>query len=113
VTPTQTLSSLPFTLQAGSPAYQPNFANTAGCNWMGIAGQAFDLSGRPIIGLIVRVTFEDGAIDAITGSNKAYGEGGYEVFLNNHAEATTGAYNVRLLNASSCWPRPWLWRRAS
>jgi hypothetical protein len=100
VTPSQTLSVLPFTLQAGSPNYQPNFANTAGCNWMGIGGQAFDLSGHAIIGLVVRVTFKTGTIDALTGSNKSYGDGGYEIFLNDHAEATTGAYTVQLLNAT-------------
>lgn len=100
VTPSQTLSSLPFTLQSGSPSYQPNFANTAGCNWMGMGGQAFDLSGHAIIGLIVRVSFKSGTIDSLTGSNKAYGEGGYEIYLNNRAEATTGAYTVQLLNAT-------------
>jgi hypothetical protein len=99
--PTNTLSPLPFTLQPGSPAYQPNYANTAGCNWMGVAGQAFDLSGRPIIGLIVRVSFKTGSIDAITGTNKSYGEGGYEVYLNNHVEATDDAYSIQLLNAAS------------
>jgi hypothetical protein len=99
--PTSTLSPLPFTLQPGSPAYQPNYANTAGCNWMGVAGQAFDLSGRPIIGLIVRVSFKTGSIDAITGTNKSYGEGGYEVYLNNHVEATDDAYSIQLFNAAS------------
>ena len=101
VTPSQTLSSLAFTLQTGSPYYQPNFANTAGCNWMGMGGQAFDLSGHAIIGLIVRVTFKTGSIDSLTGSAKSYGDGGYEIFLNNHAEATAGAYTVRLLNAAA------------
>ena len=99
--PTRTLSPLPFTLQPGSPTYIPNYANAAGCNWMGIAGQAFDLSGRPIIGLIVRVFFQGGTIDALTGTNKSYGEGGYEVYLNDHVEATTGAYSIQLLNAST------------
>ncbi len=98
--PTRTESPFAFTIQPGSPTYQPNYANTAGCNWMGVAGQAFDLSGNEIVGLIVRVQFEDGTIDSTTGSNKSYGPGGYEIYLNDHPVATGDAYTIRLLNSS-------------
>src|SRR5574342_577232 len=41
-TPTKTRSAFQFTMQNDQPTYLKNFANTAGCNWMGIAGQVFD-----------------------------------------------------------------------
>ncbi|MBI3360795.1 MAG: hypothetical protein HY023_06760 [Chloroflexi bacterium] len=100
LTPTNTLSALPFTLQPGNPTYQPNFANTAGCNWMGIAGQAFDLSGRPVIGLIVHLTWPDGTQDSLTGSKPVYGAGGYEFFLTSQPIERQGVYHIQLLNSS-------------
>ncbi|HKZ70891.1 MAG TPA: hypothetical protein VJ020_12470, partial [Anaerolineales bacterium] len=40
VTPTasKTRSAFPFTVQGGGPTPIQNFANSAGCNWMGIGG---------------------------------------------------------------------------
>ena len=82
-TPTRTRSPFPFTLQNNSPVYLRNFANTAGCNWLGIAGQAFDLSGNPIQNLIVHL--EGGGLnyDVVTGAPQftAYGPAGYELYL--------------------------------
>jgi len=52
-TATPTRSSFQYTLQNGSPTYLANFANTAGCNWQGMAGQVFDLSGKAVVGLLV------------------------------------------------------------
>lgn len=88
----------PFTLQPGSPAYLPNFANSAGCNWLGIAGQAFNSSGQPIVGLIVHLEGNGLNQDALTGSKQAYGAGGYEHYLNDHVIVAT--YSVQLRNAS-------------
>ena len=99
-TPSKTRSAFPFTIQGNGPLPVQNFANSAGCNWMGIAGQAFDLNGIPIVGYIVHL--EGGGLDAdsITGSKTAYGSGGYEFFLNDHVVQTTGEYKVQLLNPS-------------
>lgn len=99
-TPSKTRSAFPFTVQGNGPLPVQNFANSAGCNWMGIAGQAFDLNGIPIVGYIVHL--EGGGLDAdsITGSKTAYGSGGYEFFLNDHVVQTTGEYKVQLLNPS-------------
>lgn len=95
-TPTKTQSAFPFTVQGGIPIPQPNFANSAGCNWMGIGGQAFNLEGNPIIGLVVHL--EGGGLnqDAITGTKSAYGTGGYEFFLNNRPVQSSGEYKVQL-----------------
>jgi hypothetical protein len=45
--PTVTQTPFPLILQSGSPAYIQNFAHMdAGCNWLGIAGQVFDVDGK-------------------------------------------------------------------
>ena len=88
--------------EGDNPSYIPSrsFHPELGCSWMGVAGQAFDLSGHEIIGLTVRVSFEDGVIDSTTGSNKSYGPGGFEIFLNDHPVATGDAYSIQLFNSS-------------
>ena len=97
-TRTPTRSAFQYTLQPGSPSYLKNFANTAECNWMGIAGQVFNLSGQAVIGLLVHL--EGGGLnyDAITGSKTAYGPGGYELPINDHAVQTTNVYRVQVRN---------------
>jgi hypothetical protein len=99
-TPTKTRSAFPFTVQVNGPIPVQNFANGAGCNWMGIAGQAFDLNGIPIVGYIVHLEGGGLEADSFTGSKTAYGAGGYEFFLNDHVVQTTGEYKVQLLNPS-------------
>lgn len=97
-TATRTRSAFQFTVQGSGPVAMSNFANTSGCSWTGIAGQAFDLEGRPIQGLVVH---QDGGglnQDSITGSATAYGPGGYEFYLNNHPVQTTNVYRVQLRN---------------
>lgn len=95
-TRTPTRSAFQYTLQPGSPTYLQNFANTAGCNWMGIAGQVFNMSGQAVIGIIVHL--EGGGLnyDSLTGSKTAYGPGGYELYLNDHVVQTTNTYRVQL-----------------
>jgi hypothetical protein len=95
-TPTRTLSALPYTLQGNGPTYVTNFANSAGCNWQGIAGQVFDLAGKPVLGLLVHL--EGGGLnyDTITGSKPEYGTGGYELFIGNSPQTTTNTYRVQL-----------------
>jgi hypothetical protein len=96
-TRTPTRSAFQYTLQPGSPAYLNN-TNTAGCNWMGIAGQVFNMSGQAVIGLLVHL--EGGGLnyDSLTGSKTFYGSGGYELYLNDHVVQTTNIYRVQLRN---------------
>lgn|SRR5574341_1463101 len=103
-TPSKTRSAFPFTVQGGGPTPIQNFANSAGCNWMGVAGQAFNLEGNPIIGLVVHL--EGGGIntDALTGTKTAYGAGGYEFFLNNRPVQTSGEYKVQLRDQNGTTP---------
>jgi hypothetical protein len=56
---------------------------TGGCDWQGIAGEAFNTLGGPVTGLQVRVTGQSGTgtIDQTTetGAASAYGESGWRV----------------------------------
>lgn len=97
-TPTKTLSAFPFTVQGGGPTPIQNFANSAGCNWMGIAGQAFSLDGNPIVGYVVHLAGGGINQDAITGTKTAYGAGGYEFPLNNRPVQSSGQFKLQLFN---------------
>jgi hypothetical protein len=48
LTPSPTRSSFPFTKSDTSPFYLQNYANNAGCNWLGIAGEVLDLRRIPV-----------------------------------------------------------------
>lgn len=98
VTPSKTLTPFRFILQVGSPLPTQNFANDQGCNWMGIAGQAFDLNGNPIIGDLVRVEGNNKTLDSFTGGKPALGPGGYEITLDSKPVLTQGIYTVQLFD---------------
>lgn len=82
-TATSTLSPFPFTKDTVSPQYLQNFANTAGCNWMGIAGEVFDLQGNPVPNGEYRVHVWESGVDqrVAVGDAPRYGPSGYEQFL--------------------------------
>jgi hypothetical protein len=95
-TATATRSSYPYALQPGYPTYLPNFSNTAGCAWLGIAGQVFGLDGRPVINLTIHLEGNGLSVDALTGSQPAYGPGGYEIPLGDRPVTTTDVYTIQL-----------------
>lgn len=75
---------LPFILQPGTPLLRPNFANTEGCSWQGIAGLVVDELGNPVKGVQVLVTGETiGDQTRTSGSRTSYGESGWEVVVGN------------------------------
>lgn len=79
----------------GEIRYRDNFANDAGCDWAGIAGQVFDASGSPQDGVTVHLT--GSGLDERTTSGsapEAYGAGGYEFVLSGAPIA--GAYRVQV-----------------
>ncbi len=82
-TVTNTRSPFPFTKDLESPRYLQNYANNAGCNWLGIAGEVFDLEGNPVASGAYQVHIWDSGIDARVpvGGALAYGPSGYEQFL--------------------------------
>ncbi len=95
-----------FVLQAEPRAIDSSLFNPArGCEWMGVAGQAFDMKNSPLaLGIIVQV---GGAVDgkvlnitSLTGTAVQYGPAGYEVTLADKPVATQGAVWIRLLDQS-------------
>ena len=82
-TPTNTRSPFPFTKAQSSPNYLQNFANNAGCNWLGIAGEVYDVQGNPVGSGQYRVHVWGSGIDERppVGGAPAYGPAGYEQFV--------------------------------
>jgi hypothetical protein len=80
---TQTRSPFPFTKSDHTPFYLQNFANQAGCNWMGIAGEVLDLNRNPAPSGQYRVHIWESGIDqrVPVGGAPAYGPSGWEQFL--------------------------------
>jgi hypothetical protein len=99
-TPSRTLAPFNYLMQNGHPTYMQNWTNTAGCGWLGIAGQAFDLSGHSVQGLYVHLEGGGLNVDAPTGAKPAYGPGGYELYLTDHVINTTDSYKVQLRDSA-------------
>ncbi len=94
VTPTNTQSPFDYVLQKGEVRYTQNFANSAGCDWAGIAGEVFDIKGNHKLGLIIHVY--GGGIDErlVSGSATAYGASGWERSVGN--KPSSGLFHVQL-----------------
>lgn len=91
----ETQADYEYILRDGDIEYVSNFANDAGCDWMGIAGQVFDAEGEPVNGLYVHVTdSEDFDIRVKSGDTPVYGDSGWEVYLAD--QPTEGMYTVQL-----------------
>jgi len=99
-TPSLTRSAFPFTLDRNSPQYIPNFANNAGCNWLGVAGQVFDLEGNPVPSGAYMIWVTEGGINyqTFTGGAQAYGPAGWEVYLHDRPRVAT--HRIQLFTPS-------------
>lgn len=93
--PGATLSPLPFVLQNNAISFTSNFANSAGCQWQGLAGNVFDMNGAAFNGLRVHV-YNGQEIDlySASGTNTLYGPSGWEVAVGTTIDA--GTYFVEL-----------------
>lgn len=94
---------MPYVLQEGDPVAIPNIGHQdAGCNWMGVAGQATGLNGAPVVGLFVQLsgTLEGNPEDQLgmTGTATQYGQGGYEFFLGDTPIASKDTLSVQLFD---------------
>lgn len=102
--PTATAVVYDYRIQPGSPSYLENFAHPEdGCDWLGVAGQAFDQQGEALKKLVVRASGTlngQKLIDhlAVTGSASAYGPGGYELQLGDKPVETSGEVVVQLFD---------------
>jgi len=96
-TSSPTRSAYPFTIGPGSPSYIQNWANNAGCNWLGVAGQVFDLSGNPVpSGAYMIWAHPPVDYQTFTGGAPNYGPSGWEIYLNNKPQVAT--YRIQLFS---------------
>lgn len=95
-TASPTRSAFPFTKTDNSPFYLQNYANEAGCNWLGVAGEVLDLSRNPAAPGSYVVHVWGSGIDARlqVGSAPAYSPSGWEQFLFD--SPVIRDYNVQL-----------------
>jgi hypothetical protein len=92
---------LPYRLQAGTPRALANFIQPeAGCNWMGVGGQAFNFHGQPVTSLVVEVGGKLAGADVfhleLTGNQTNLGPGGYLITLSNRPIASSGSLWILL-----------------
>jgi len=82
-TASATRSQYLFTKSNNSPFYLQNYANNAGCGWMGIAGEVLDLDRNPVPPGSYQVHVWGSGIDARlqVGSAPDYSPSGWEQFL--------------------------------
>jgi hypothetical protein len=82
-TPSPTRSAFPFTKTDNSPFYLQNFANNAGCGWLGLAGEVLDLDRNPVSIGSYRIHVWGSGIDErlVVGSAPNYGPSGWEQFV--------------------------------
>jgi hypothetical protein len=99
-TPSPTRSSFPFTKSDASPFYLQNSANSAGCDWMGVAGEVLDLNRNPVSVGSYQVHVWGSSIDerVVVGGAPAYSPSGWEQFLFN--SPVSRDYNVQLETSS-------------
>jgi hypothetical protein len=107
-TPTRTLTPTPsptrapydYVLRGGTVNFRQSlYASTAGigCNWAGLAGLVYGLSGSPRQGIVVHVTGTNFDRRVTSGSAPAYGPSGWEVSVGN--SPSSGVFRVQLEDA--------------
>lgn len=97
---------MPFVVKGGKSMLIANIAHPdAGCNWMGVAGRAFDLKGAVLFGLQVQLggyltgsSLSQDFNITLTGLAQAYGPGYYEFTLADHPIASKGTLWIQLLD---------------
>ncbi|MEA3349575.1 MAG: hypothetical protein U9Q82_03020 [Chloroflexota bacterium] len=101
-----------FEVQQGTPITMSNWAHPeAGCNWLGVAGQVFDIEGSPAASFIVEAAgrLEGNQIVglALTGLDSVYGPAGYEIQLADHVIASQDEVWIQLKDYAGeplSWP---------
>jgi hypothetical protein len=105
-TPAPPSGGMPFILQSGSPVAIANIAYPeSGCDWLGVAGQVFDLSGAAVPGQQVQMggvlagsPVPGGVMITLTGLAPQYGPGYFEFTLGDKPVASKGTLWIQLLD---------------
>src|SRR4030066_188578 len=90
----------------GNPVAAENSVNELACDYLGIGGQVFDLTGSPVFNLDLHVTgnLDGQAIDlhSLTGTSgvPSIGPGAYLINLADHPIASTGSMQIVLSDTS-------------
>jgi hypothetical protein len=84
----------------GMPASEYDPAR--GCDWMGVAGQVYDIQGSPVKGLrvVVRAELDGNTVEmiAMSGTADLYGPSGYEIRLADRPIASSGKAAIQLID---------------
>ncbi|MEN8098641.1 MAG: hypothetical protein ABFQ89_06155 [Chloroflexota bacterium] len=93
-TPTVSPVSIPaavfsYTIDPYGPTFTSNFANAAGCNWLGIAGDVLEPKAKGLSPLTVNVAAGDSLSTTIAGDNRVYGNNGWEIPLDSKPKVMT------------------------
>ncbi len=94
-TPTFTLTPTPGFSFTYSQAFLVSSGNYAPCAWFGIGGNVLGVGGEPMQGALIHVVGGGQDVFVTSGSNRRYGEGGWEVPLRVDA-AQFNPYTVRV-----------------
>jgi len=82
----------------GSDYYHPD----AGCNWMGVAGQAVDMNNSPVLYLTIHISGTLGGkfieYFSLTGTAPNYGQAGFEFVLADKTIASTDSLWIQLVD---------------
>ena len=108
-TATWTRSPFAFTVQGDAPFALQNVFNTAGCNWMGVGGQVYDMQGHAtLLGWVIHL--EGGGLDvnSLSGTQPQYGPAGFEFKLSSKPKTTVGVYRLQLRDPQNTPVSDWV-----
>jgi hypothetical protein len=78
--PSPTPTPWPY-MQHGYTYMVPNDKNDAGCDWLGVGGQVYDVQGIPLPGVTVKCWAGGFVGTSVSGQHPEYGFAGWEVYL--------------------------------
>jgi hypothetical protein len=104
VTITPTREIFPYQLSGDPEAFSSDLLRPGlGCDWLVIAGQVWDLTGKEVPGMTLHLFGEIGgySIDqtTVSGRAKVYGDSGYEFALENVVVDSDGTLFIQLLDS--------------
>jgi len=90
-----------YRVQAGTPVAMANFIQPeAGCNFLGVGGQPFNLSGQPVLQLVVEVGGSLAGSEVfhlqLSGNFTNLGPGGFLITLSDHPIESNGSLWILL-----------------